>query len=116
MSEKEKNKTPFKVKAKLLTEFMGKYKSAYVAAILAVAVATLIGYVVPLIVRYTIDNVVGGYVDRHQRKFSSNTMSWLIRPTPTARVLPSGDMAMPPMMVPAPAKSVNCFGSPPSTG
>ncbi len=47
-------------KLTLLLKFMAGYKLLYLAAIGAVAIATLAGYVVPLVLRLTIDSVLGG--------------------------------------------------------
>ena len=44
----------------LLWKFMAGYRRTYLAAILAVAGATLAAYAVPLVVRLTIDSVLGG--------------------------------------------------------
>jgi ATP-binding cassette, subfamily B, bacterial len=47
-------------KIALLWKFMTGYKLRYLAAIGAVAVATLAGFVVPLVLRLTIDSALGG--------------------------------------------------------
>lgn len=44
---------------RLLWRYMRGDRLAYLAAVLAVAVATLAAYVVPLVVRFTIDSVIG---------------------------------------------------------
>lgn len=44
----------------LLWKFMAGYRALYFAAIGAVAVATVAGYVVPLVLRLTIDSAIGG--------------------------------------------------------
>ncbi|MEE8442001.1 MAG: ABC transporter ATP-binding protein [Spirochaetia bacterium] len=47
-------------KLKLLWKFMAGYKLLYLAAMGAVAIATLAGFVVPLVLRLTIDSALGG--------------------------------------------------------
>ncbi|MBU8912706.1 MAG: ATP-binding cassette domain-containing protein, partial [Spirochaetales bacterium] len=47
-------------KITLLWKFMAGYKLLYLAAIGAVAIATVAGYVVPLVLRLTIDSALGG--------------------------------------------------------
>jgi len=62
MSRKKQNNSKDKKTAarlSLLWEFMGEYRTAYIGAVVAVAVATLAGYVTPLVIRYTIDSVLG---------------------------------------------------------
>ena len=54
-----KNKKQTAARLSLLWEFMGEYRSAYIAAVAAVAIATLAGYVAPLVLRFTIDSVIG---------------------------------------------------------
>jgi ATP-binding cassette subfamily B protein len=63
MSDKKKsnhkNDKETAARLSLLWEFMGDYRSAYIAAVVAVAIATLAGYVAPLVLRFTIDSVIG---------------------------------------------------------
>ncbi|MFW6289218.1 MAG: ABC transporter ATP-binding protein, partial [Spirochaetota bacterium] len=57
MKNEEQNSKPAKLS--LLWQFMQGYKIIYLGALLAVAIATLATYVVPLVVRFTIDSVIG---------------------------------------------------------
>lgn len=57
---KETEQTQSKGKLALLWGFLRGHKLTYLAAIAAVAVATLAGFTAPLVVRFTIDSVIGG--------------------------------------------------------
>ncbi len=54
-----KNVTTKPAKLSLLWEYMKGYQTTYLLAVAAVIIATLAGYVAPLVVRFTIDSVIG---------------------------------------------------------
>ena len=54
------NETTKPAKLSLLWKYMKGYQSTYIGAVIAVAIATMAAYVVPLVVRFTIDSVIGG--------------------------------------------------------
>ncbi|MFW5776934.1 MAG: ABC transporter ATP-binding protein [Spirochaetota bacterium] len=56
---KKQEQTTKPAKLSLLWEFMRGYRLTYVGAVVAVAIATLAAYVVPLVVRLTIDSIIG---------------------------------------------------------
>jgi ATP-binding cassette, subfamily B, bacterial len=57
MKQEERTTKPGKLSQ--LWEFMRGYRLTYVAAVVSVAVATVAAYVVPLVVRLTIDSIIG---------------------------------------------------------